>query len=146
MDFKSHSPHNHNECKELARQLLETIPEVSPKTVNWTKVQQCKERSDKSIQTIVGNWKEKTCKQYSGLTPLTTKMMLCLIPPLKKTQIRIWLLLVKKKIQVGLSYTQNALVILADQLFKTIKRKKGGIYEKYEPSIAPIKYTMPVEG
>ena len=40
----------------------------------------------------------------------------------------------------------NALVILADQLFKTIKRKKGGIYEKYEPSIAPIKYTMPVEG
>ena len=42
-------------------------------------------------------------------------------------------------------YTKG-LVTLADQLFKTIKRKKGGIYEKYEPSIAPIKYTMPVEG
>ena len=42
---------------------------VSPKTVNWTKVQQCKERSDQSIQTIVGDWKEKTFKQYSGLTP-----------------------------------------------------------------------------
>ena len=68
-DFKSHSPEDHNECKELAWKLLETIPVVSPKTVNWTKVQQCKERSDQSIQTIVGDWKEKTFKQYSGLTP-----------------------------------------------------------------------------
>ena len=51
---------------------------------------------------------------------------------------RIWLLS-RKTIQVGLSYAYiHALVILADQLFKTIGRKKGGIYEKYEPSTAPI--------
>ena len=69
MDFTSHSPEDHNECKELAQKLLETIPEVSSKTVNRTKVQQCKERSDESIQTIVGDRKEKTCNQYSCLTP-----------------------------------------------------------------------------
>ena len=59
MDFKSHSPEDHNECKELAWKLLENIPEVSPKTVNRTKVQQCKERSDESIQTIMEDWGKK---------------------------------------------------------------------------------------
>ena len=40
----------------------------------------------------------------------------------------------------------NTLVALVDQLCKTIRRKKRGIYENYEFSRVPIKYTMPVEG
>ena len=36
---------------------------------------------------------------------------------------------------------------MADQFFKTIeKKRKGGIYEYYEPSTAPVEYTMLVEG
>ena len=38
----------------------------------------------------------------------------------------------------------NTLVPLADQLFQTIKIK-GDSYKNYEPSIMPIKFTVPVQ-
>ena len=44
MDFQAHT-----ECKELAQKLLELIPELSPKPIDWAKTQQCKQRSDELI-------------------------------------------------------------------------------------------------
>ena len=38
MDFESHNPEGCNECKELAQKLLDLIPELFPKTVDWTKI------------------------------------------------------------------------------------------------------------
>ena len=46
--------------------LLETIPEFSPKSVNWTKIQQCEQRPEESIWTIILKW-EGGAKQYAGL-------------------------------------------------------------------------------
>ena len=39
MDFESHSPEAHTECKELAQKLLDLIPEIFPKTTYWTEIQ-----------------------------------------------------------------------------------------------------------
>ena len=66
-DFESHSPEVSTECKELAQELLEPILELSPKTIHWTKIQQCKQGLDESIRTITGNWGKITFKQYSGI-------------------------------------------------------------------------------
>ena len=53
--------------------------------------------------------------------------------------------LVKKTVQVGLSYTQNTLVILANQLFKTIKRKEKEVSMKImNLHLHQLKYVMPV--
>ena len=49
MDFESHSPEACTEYKELAQKIPEFIPELFPKTVDWTEIQQCKQRSDESI-------------------------------------------------------------------------------------------------
>ena len=66
-DFESHSPEVSTECKELARKLLEPILELSPKIINWTKIQQCKKGPNESLWTITGNWGKFTFKQYSGI-------------------------------------------------------------------------------
>ena len=53
--------------------------------------------------------------------------------------------LVKKTVQVGLSYTQNTLVTLANQLFKTIKRKEKEISMKImNLHLHQVKCIMPV--
>ena len=49
MDFESHNPEACNECKELAQKLLDLIPELFPKTVDWTKIQRCKQKPAESI-------------------------------------------------------------------------------------------------
>lgn len=46
MDFESKA---HTECKELAQKLHELIPELSPKPIDRTKTQQCKQRWDELI-------------------------------------------------------------------------------------------------
>lgn len=65
MDFESYSLEAFIECKELAWKLLKPIPKLSPKAVNWAKIQQCKQRSDEPIWTIMGDWgrKKKTKTQ-----------------------------------------------------------------------------------
>ena len=63
MDFESHSPEAFTECKQLAWKLLKPIPKLSLKAVNWTKIQQCKQRSHESIWTIMGDWGEKKKKK-----------------------------------------------------------------------------------
>ena len=45
MDFESHSPEAHTECKELAQKLLDLIPDIFPKTTDWTEIQQCKQNN-----------------------------------------------------------------------------------------------------
>ena len=67
MDFESHSPEAFIQCKELAWKLLKSIPKLSPKAVNWTKIQQCKQRSDESIWTIMGDWGRKKKKNKHNL-------------------------------------------------------------------------------
>ena len=68
MDFESHSPEAFTECKQLAWKLLKPIPKLSLKAVNWTKIQQCKQRSDESIWTIMGDWgKKKKQKLLSNI-------------------------------------------------------------------------------
>ena len=49
MDFASHHPEVCNECQELAQKLPDLIPELSPKIVDWAKIQQCKQKPDESI-------------------------------------------------------------------------------------------------
>ena len=68
MDFESHSPEAFIECKVLTWKLLKPIPKLSPKAVNWTKIQQCKQRSDESIWTIMGDWERKKKQQHNLLS------------------------------------------------------------------------------
>lgn len=59
MDLELHTTEAHTEGKELAQKLLEIIPELFPKTVHWTEIQQCKQRSDESILVTMEGLKEK---------------------------------------------------------------------------------------
>ena len=47
VNLESHTPEAHIEYKGLAQKLLELNPEPFPKTVDWTEIQQCKQRSNK---------------------------------------------------------------------------------------------------
>ena len=126
MDFESHSPQAHTECKELAQKLLKLIPELFSKTEDWTKIQQCKQRPDESIPDYFERF-EKTFKQYLALTPESfsspqNDLMLnsTFLEGLDED-----LATLVKRHSLGWSalYTKG-LVTLADQLFKTIRKKK----------------------
>ena len=72
MNFESHTLEAHTEYKGLAQNLLEFNPELFLKTVDWTEIQQSKQRSNESILDYYerfGEKKKKKIKQYSGLTP-----------------------------------------------------------------------------
>ena len=72
VNFESHTLEAHTEYKGLAQNLLEFNPELFLKTVDWTEIQQSKQRSNESILDYYerfGEKKKKKIKQYSGLTP-----------------------------------------------------------------------------
>ena len=72
VNFESHTLEAHTEYKGLAQNLLELNPELFLKTVDWTEIQQSKQRSNESILDYYerfGEKKKKKIKQYSGLTP-----------------------------------------------------------------------------
>ena len=126
MNFESRSPQAHTKCKELAQKLFELIPELFSKTEDWTKIQQCKQRPDESIQIIMRDLK-KTFKQYSGLMPesfSSPQNDLVLNSTFLEGLDEDLATLVKRH-NLGWSglYT-SGLVTLADQLFKTIRKKK----------------------
>lgn len=99
-----------------------------------------------TIMKGLGKREKEKMKQYSGLTPESFSNHQ--YDPLLNSVFSEGLdedlaTLSKDNLKLNSPGYINALVILwRSQLFKTIKRKKGGIYEKYEPSIAPIKYTQ----
>ena len=48
-DLESHSPEACTKYKELAQKLLRLFPEDFPKTIDWTKIQQFKQKLDELI-------------------------------------------------------------------------------------------------
>ena len=49
-------PQIHTESEELAQKLLELIPELFSKTIDWTKMQHCEQRPDESIPDYYGRF------------------------------------------------------------------------------------------
>lgn len=49
-------PQIHTESEELAQKLLELIPELFSKTIDWTKMQRCEQRPDESIPDYYGRF------------------------------------------------------------------------------------------
>lgn len=49
MDFESHGPEAHIEWKDLAQKLLHLFQEDFPKTIDWTKIQQFKQKLEELI-------------------------------------------------------------------------------------------------
>ena len=148
MDFESCIPQAHTECKEWSQKLLEFTPEPFPKTVDLTKIQQCNQRPDESILDYYERF-EKTFKQHSGLTPesFSNHQNDPLLNSAFLEGFNEDLATLVKRHNLGCTALHaNALVTLADQIFKTIKKEiKGNNYKSYEPLIAPSKYSMPVE-
>ena len=64
----SHRLEAYIEWKELDQKLLHLFPEDFPKTIDWTKIQQFKQKLDELILDYYER-SEKTFKPYSGLTP-----------------------------------------------------------------------------
>ena len=139
MDFE---PQAHSECKELAQKLLKLIPELFPKNRRLDRGQQCKQRFRWINSGLLWRF-EKTFKQYSGLIPESFSNHQN-DPLLNSTFLEGLdedLTTLVKRHNLGWSALRiNPLVTQADQIFKTIKKKrKGDIYKNYEPSIVPIK-------
>ena len=125
MNFESRTLEAHTEYKGLAQKLLEPNPELFPKTVDWTEIQQCKQRSNESILDYYERLGEKKIqfKQYSGLTPESFSnhqydpLLNSVFSEGLDEDLATW-----SKDNLGWSELHiNALVILTDQLFKTIK-------------------------
>ena len=119
MDSESHSSQARNECKDLAQKHLKLMPELFPKTVDWIKIQQCKQRPDEWIPDYYARFKKllSNILTWHLNHSLTTKMILCLDEDLAT--------LGKRHNLSWSTLHTNALVTLADKLFKTTKKKGG---------------------
>ena len=67
MSFESRTPEARTEYKVLAQKLLELNPELFPKTVDWTEIQQCKQRSNESILDYYERFGGKKRKNLSNI-------------------------------------------------------------------------------
>lgn len=66
-DFRRHEVIDLENCR-TAHSVYQAIPEIFPQKVNWTKIQQCKQKPGEAIFDYFERFK-KTFKQYSGMNP-----------------------------------------------------------------------------
>ena len=131
-DFDKISAEARNKCRKLSDHLCTVLPQVFPKVIDCTKVQQCKIRPNESIPDFFSRF-EKTFKQYSGVPPENfengrsdTLLNSGFIQGLDEELVT----LVKRNNVAWASLPTSQLITLADKLSQTILKEEKDMNSK----------------
>lgn len=110
----------------MTHRLYQAIPEIFPRRMDWTKIQQCKRKPDEPVLDFFEHF-EKTFKRYSGLSPDSFKdhqndplLNSAFLEGLDEELVT---LIKQHKLNWQTTHADE-LALLADQLSKTIQKKE----------------------